>query len=97
MDTGDQFTGHMKRTDLIVLVATGRTEAAVASEGNKLQVAAVRAAVHGTAVGGVTAVDHFGDVVGDSRAGMKFIDDMFVMVSKNKLGDVFMMHKNILQ
>ena len=36
VDTGNKFTGHVKRTKLIVLVAAGRAKAAVAAERDKL-------------------------------------------------------------
>lgn len=36
VNTGNQFAGDMKRTELIVLVATSRTKAIVAAERNKL-------------------------------------------------------------
>ena len=60
----------MKRTYLIVLVAAGRTEAAVTTKRYELEVTAVRATVHGTTIGGVTAVDHLINVFDYRRSGM---------------------------
>ena len=44
-------------------IPTGGAEAAVAAERDKFQLAAVWTAVHGTAKGRVTAVDHFIDIL----------------------------------
>lgn len=44
----DEFKRHGGRTLHGIFIATGRTEVAVAPERNKLKVAAMRAAIHGT-------------------------------------------------
>ena len=78
--TGGAFHG--------ILVTTGRAETAVAAERDIFEVAAFRAAVHGTAKRGVTTVDHLLDVFNDSVAGMKSINHFFVMISKDFLKDI---------
>lgn len=83
--TGNKFAGHRKRTLLIVPVTTGRTEAAFAAERGKLKITAVRASEHGSAVRGVTAVNHFFDVFHFGFTWMQSINDFFIMVSKNGL------------
>lgn len=45
-----------------VLVAAGRAEAAVTAKGDKFELPAVRAAIHGAAERGITAVYHLFDV-----------------------------------
>lgn len=55
----DQFKGHGGSALHGIKVATGRTEAAVAAERDEFQLSTVRTAVHGTAKGRVTTVDHF--------------------------------------
>ena len=55
----NQFRGHGDSALHGVEIPTGRTEAAVAAERNKLYLTAVGTAVHGTAEGGIAARDHF--------------------------------------
>ena len=54
--TVDQFKGHGGRTFLTVFDTAGGTKAALTTERNKLHITTVRADVHGTAKGWVTAV-----------------------------------------
>jgi hypothetical protein len=70
MGTGNKFAGHMKRSDLIIFVATSRTETALAAERNKLKVATIVATKESPAKRGITAVDHFVHVLDDCRAWM---------------------------
>lgn len=55
----EQFKGHRGSALHGIKVAAGRTEAAVASERDEFQLSTVRTAVHGTAKGRVTTVNHF--------------------------------------
>lgn len=55
----DQFKGHGSSALHGVKISAGRAETAMAAEGNKLELSAVRAAIHGTAERRITAVDHF--------------------------------------
>ena len=75
----------MERTQLVVFVAAGGTEPALASEGDVFEISAVRAAVHCAAVGRIAAMDHLVDVFNNSGPGMRFVKDMFIIVSKNRL------------
>lgn len=70
VDTGNELRGHAKRTYLIVLVAAGRTEAAVTTKWYELEVTAVRTAIHGTAIGGIAAVNHLINIFDYRRSGM---------------------------
>ena len=54
-----KFKGHGSSTPHGVEIPAGRTEPAVAAEGNKFQPATFGTAIHGTAKGGIAAVDHF--------------------------------------
>ena len=64
----DQFKGHRGSTLHGLKVFAGRAETAVTAEGDKFEPATVRTAIHGTAKGGVPAVDHFIHVFNDGSA-----------------------------
>jgi hypothetical protein len=81
----DDFEGHGEGTVNGILVSACGTETAVASERNELQLPADRAAIHGPAKRGITAVDHLVDVLDDRWTGMQRIDDFFVMVPEDFL------------
>ena len=85
MNTGNKLAGHMKRTKLVVFVSTGRTKTAFTAKGNKFKISTVRTAIHGTTVRRVTAMDHLVDIFNDSRTWMEFVNDMFIIISKNGL------------
>ena len=69
----DQLKGHRGSALHSIFIAAGRTETAVAAEGDKLEFSAVRAAVHGAAEGRVTTMDHLADIFDDGGTGMEFI------------------------
>jgi hypothetical protein len=75
----------MKRSDLIIFVATSRTETALAAERNKLKAATMVATKESPAKRGITAVDQFVHVLDDCRAWMQKIKDMLIMIRKNRL------------
>lgn len=83
--TGNKFAGHGKRPLLIVFIATGRTEAAFATERRKLEIAAVRASKHGTPMRRITTVNYLLDVLNFGFARMQSINNFFVIVCKNSL------------
>ena len=85
VDTRDEFTGHMERTKLIILVAAGRTETAAATERNKLEVTAMGTAVHSSPIRRVATVNHLVDIFDDGRTGMKLVNYVFIIISKNGL------------
>ena len=85
VSAGDEFTGHMKRTKLIVFVAAGRTETALAAERNEFELTAMSTAVHGAAMRRVTTMNHLVDIFDDSRTRTEFINDMFIIIGKNGL------------
>jgi len=70
VNTGNEFTGHMKRAEQVVFVAAGRAETALATEGNKFKITTVSAGIHGTAVRRVTTMNHLVDIFNDGRTGM---------------------------
>ena len=90
----DEFKGHGGSALHGIKVAAGRTEAAVAAERDKFQLSAVGTAVHGTARGRVTTVDHFINIFHLRISGVKSILYFFVMVCKNILKYV---HETIMQ
>ena len=85
MNTGNKFTGHMKRANLVVFVTAGRAETALAAERNKFKITTVRTAIHGTAKRRVTTMNHLVDIFNDSRTWMEFVNHMFIIISKDGL------------
>ena len=66
-------------------VAAGRTEAGLTAEGDKFEISAGRAGIHGAAKRGVAAMDHFFYIFNDRVTGMLDIEHFFKMVCKNFL------------
>ena len=85
VNAGNKFTRHMERTKLIVFVATGRTETTLATERNEFQTTTMRAAIHGSSMRRIPTMNHLVDIFNDDRTRLKFIDDMFIIVVKNRL------------
>ena len=85
MNTRNKLAGHMKRTKLVVFVTAGRAETALAAERNKFKITTVRTAIHGTAKRRVTTMNHLVDIFDDSRTRTEFINNMFIIIVKNRL------------
>ena len=85
MDARNKLTGHMKRTKLVIFVATGRTKTAFAAKGNKFKISTVRTAIHGTTVRRITTMNHLVDIFNDSMTRMEFVNDMFIIIGKDRL------------
>ena len=64
------------------------------AEGDKFEISAGRAGIHGAAKRGVAAMDHFFYIFNDRVTGMLDIEHFFKMVCKNFLYDI---HKTILR
>ena len=94
---GNEFTGHTKRTFLVIHVPAGRTEPAFTGEGNKFKVTTMRAAKESAPERRIMAIDHPVDVIQNILAGADDILDVFKVVRKNSLEEVLFTHKNILQ
>ena len=90
----NEFKSHGSSTFHRVLIATGRAKAAVTAERDKLEIAAMLTAIHGTAEGGVATMDHFVHIFNNRITWMQCIKHFFIMVCKNFLKDV---HKTIMQ
>ena len=67
MNTRNKFAGHMKRTKLVIFVATGRAKTAFTAKGNKFKISTVRTVIHGTTMRRVTTMNHLVDIFNDSR------------------------------
>ena len=89
----DQFKGHRGSAFHGILVATGRTEAAVTAERNKFKLTAMRAGIHGAAKRWIPTVNHLIDIFHLSFSGVKSIFNFFIIVCKNFLKDI---HKTIM-
>ena len=61
----DQLKSHGCGALHGVEIPTGRAEAAVAAERNKFELSAMGTAIHGSAKGGVAAVNHFFNIFDD--------------------------------
>ena len=85
VNAGNKFAGHMKRTELIIFVTAGRTETAFTTKGNEFKITTMGTAIHGTAMGMVTTMNHLVDIFNDGRTRMEFINDMFVIVGEDGL------------
>lgn len=75
MAVGDinEFKGHRGSAFHSIFISARRAETAVATERNKFELTAVRTAVHGTAKGRISAVDHLINVFHLSFSGMEGI------------------------
>jgi hypothetical protein len=85
MNTRNKLTGHMKRTKLVVFVSTGRAKTAFTAKGNKFKISTVRTAIHGTNVRRITTMNHLVDIFDNRRTRMKFVNDRFIIISKDRL------------
>ena len=85
MNTRNKLTGHMKRTKLVVFVSTGRAKTAFTAKGNKFKISTVRTAIHGTNVRRITTTNHLVDIFDNRRTRMKFVNDRFIIISKDRL------------
>ena len=85
MNTRNKLTGHMKRTKLVVFVSAGRAKTAFTAKGNKFKISTVRTAIHGTNVRRITTMNHLVDIFDNRRTRMKFVNDRFIIISKDRL------------
>lgn len=90
----DNFKRHGGGTVNGVFIAAGRAEAAFATERDKLQVAALGASIHGTAIGRVTTMNHPVYVIHNRGTGMGSIFNFFIMVTDDFLQYI---HKTIMR
>lgn len=81
----NEFKRHAGRTFHGIFIAAGRTEAAVAPERNKLKIATMRTAIHGTPKRRVATGKHLIDVLHLGFSGMESIFNFFIIVGKNSL------------
>ena len=79
----DQFTSHGGCPLPGIKVTAHWTEMGMAAKRDKVEMTALRAAIHGAAEGGITAVDHLIDVFYLRRTGMESIYNFFVVITKN--------------
>jgi len=85
MNTRNKFRGHVKRAKLIVFITTRRAETTFTAKRNEFQFTTKRAAKHSTALRGIATVNHTIYIFNNGLPGMKFINDVFIIVSKNGL------------
>ncbi len=90
----DQFACHGSCPLPCIKVAASRTETGMAAKRDKVKMTALRTAVHGTAEGGVTTVDHLINVFNLRGTGMKSIEYFFIMIAEDFLENV---HKIIMK
>jgi hypothetical protein len=97
VNTREKFAGHTKSPFLIIHVATGRAETALAGKGNRFQFTTVRTAIESIAIRRIMTMNHAFDVIHNIFSRTKNVLDVFKVVRKNSLEDVLFIHKNILQ
>ena len=85
MNTRNKLTGHMKTTKLVVFVSAGRAKTTFTAKGNKFKISTVRTAIHGTTVRRITTMNHLVDIFDNRRTRMKFVNDRFIIISKDRL------------
>ena len=85
MNTRNKLTGHMKRTKLVVFVSAGRAKTTFTAKGNKFKISTVRTAIHGTNMRRITTMNHLVDIFDNRRTRMKFVNDRFIIISKDRL------------
>ena len=85
MNTRNKLIGHMKRTKLVVFVSAGRAKTAFTAKGNKFKISTVRTAIHGTTVRRITTMNLLVDIFDNRRTRMKFVNDRFIIISKDRL------------
>lgn len=83
--TGNEFAGHMKGTHLVIFVSARRTKTAFTAERDEFHGATAGTGKHGTTVRRVTTMDHLVDIFNNSRTGMKLVEYMLIIISKNGL------------
>lgn len=81
----DEFKSHTGGAFHGIFVAAGWTKAAVTAKRDKLKSAAMGTAIHGTAEGRITAVDHFIDIFHFGFSRMESVFYFFIMVSNHSL------------
>ena len=85
MNTRNKLTGHMKRTKLVVFVSAGRAKTTFTAKGNKFKISTVRTAIHGTTMRRIITMNHLVDIFDNRRTRMKFVNDRFIIISKDRL------------
>jgi len=75
----------MKSSFLVIHVTASRAETAFASIRNKFKFAAIWAGKKGFAIRGITAMNHLIYIFNNSGTLMRFIKDMFIIITKNSL------------
>ena len=73
VDNIDKFKGHRGRALHGIEIAAGWAEAAMAAKRDEFEFAALWAAIHGAAEGGITAAKHLINIFHDRRSWMKSI------------------------
>lgn len=69
VSAADELKGHGSRPVVGIFGTACRTKFRVAAERDKFKVTTTRAAIHGTSIGGITAVDDFFNVFHNDRSG----------------------------
>lgn len=81
----NKLKGHICSTIHRIFDTAGRTKTAVTAKRNKFKIATVRAAIHGTTIGRIAAVNHFLNIFHFAVAGMEGILNLFVIIRENPL------------
>ena len=81
----DKFGGHFRGTVKAIFITAGRAKFSMTAEGNEFKFTAMRASVHGTAIGRIPTINHLRNVFHDNRTRMESIFNFLIMIFKNLL------------
>ena len=81
----NELKGHRGSAIHGIFITAGRAETAVTTERNKLEISAVDTAIHGTTIRRITTMNHLVDIFNDSRTRMEFVNDVFIIIGKDRL------------
>ena len=68
-----------------IFITAGRAKFSMTAEGNEFKFTAMRASVHGTAIGRIPTINHLRNVFHDNRTRVKSIFNFLIMIFKNLL------------
>lgn len=85
VSTMNQFKGHSSRLVVGIFGSTGRAKFGMTSKRDKFKIPTMRAAIHGTAIGGIPTVDYFFDVFQYNRSWFYIIFNNFIVIFEHLL------------
>ena len=94
VSTVDELKGHSNRPVVGIFSTTGRAKLRMTAKRDKFEVSTMGAAIHGTAIGGITAVDDLFNVFRDNRSWFYIVFNNFIIIFQHFL---YYIHKIIMK